>query len=70
MIDALLAALSHGASYESAARKAGVSPGTFRRWRARDPQFAQAVRDAEAKLETTLATALRDTGERWWRANA
>jgi hypothetical protein len=40
-------AIRLGATYDLAARYAGMSDTTFERWRESDPDFAEQVRDAE-----------------------
>jgi hypothetical protein len=40
-------AIRLGATYDLAARYAGMSDSTFERWRDSDPDFAEQVRDAE-----------------------
>jgi hypothetical protein len=59
-----LAALVRGASATDAARSAGVSPGTVRRWLRSDPTFNAALNAALAEREARPRAALAALGQK------
>ena len=65
----ILDALRDGATYEIAARAAGTSPRTFRRWRANHDDLRQRVERAEAEgAEDALDVVRKAADEGDWRA--
>lgn len=66
----LIALLEIGCSRRVAARCVGCSPNTIARTAARDPQFADDIVNAEAKLELKLLESISQAAQngRYWRA--
>ena len=67
-----LAILSVGCSQNMAAKYVGCSPATIRREAARDPKFAQKLREAKGNAELGLVKNIRSAAnkEQYWRAAA
>jgi hypothetical protein len=64
-------AIRLGATYDLAARYAGMSDSTFERWRESDPDFAEQVRDAEgAAVVGWLAKIEKAANDGEWTAAA
>ena len=64
-------AIRLGATYDMAARYAGMSDTTFERWRDSDPDFAEQVRDAEgAAVVGWLAKIEKAANDGEWTAAA
>jgi hypothetical protein len=65
----ILEALRDGATYEDAARSAGISPRTFRRWRRRYGDLETRVQRAEAEAATAALDVIGEAAESGdWRA--
>lgn len=65
----ILDALEDGATYAVAARGAGISPRTFRRWRARYPGLQERVHRAEAESASGALGVVAEAAEKGdWRA--
>jgi hypothetical protein len=67
----MLDALEDGATYEIAARAAGISARTFRRWRTKHSAIRECVERAEAEAATEALGVIREAAESGdWRAAA
>jgi len=59
-VERLVSALRDGATYEIAARSAGISPRTFLRWRTDYPALEDRVKRAEAASATDVLSRLQE----------
>lgn len=69
-IDKILALVRDGNYYCVAAKAAGISYETLRRWIRTDVELQQAIKIAESEAEATNVAEIRKAGKRNWTARA
>lgn len=70
IVDAIIAAIEAGATYDLAAAAAGISTDTLGRWRKEKPLFAELMREAEGKGAVKLLRVIDTAAVDDWRAAA
>lgn len=68
--DRIIAAVRAGASKATAAKFAGISPRTLRRWAKEQPEFRESLLQADGACETNLLAKIHAATDKNWMAAA